>query len=95
MKVYFYNGLLMYFTDRNTNRTKLSWDGRDFYNLEHAENKINQPYDEAFLSAIKIQDDFFILEHNEQLVDAEISEMVEYVEKAVTDRNTAKKGNEQ
>jgi hypothetical protein len=79
VKVYCYNGLLMYFTDRNTNRTTMSWAGADFVEFFKAENPINQVYDEAFISVFSFGDDSYFVEHNELLSMDEVNHMIEYV----------------
>lgn len=40
VKVYCYNGLVMYFTNRNTNRNAMSWAGADFKAFAEAEERI-------------------------------------------------------
>lgn len=71
VKIYTYGGLQMYFTDRNTNREKLSWSSLEFKQFEENNNKYNQPYDEAFISVfkykVKEKEEIFFVEHNERL----------------------------
>lgn len=43
VKVYCYDGLAMYFTDRNTNRTVRSWSSADFKAFAEVKERINQP----------------------------------------------------
>ena len=72
VKVYAYNGFLMYFTDRQTNRKVHSWSGADFTRFSKNDEKFNQKYDEAFISVFKYKitestEEFFYIEHNELL----------------------------
>ena len=72
VKVYAYNGFLMYFTDRQTNRKAHSWSGEDFIRFSKNDEKFNQKYDEAFISVFKYKitettEEFFYIEHNELL----------------------------
>lgn len=76
VKVYSTYGLSMYFTDRNTNRTAMSWSGMDFKNFAEAENLINQPYDEAYISVLFFEDNPYFIEHNDSLNIEEIEKMV-------------------
>ena len=85
VKVYSYNGIMMYFTDRNTNRKAMSWSGFDFKVFSEAANPTNQPYDEAFISVFSFNDTDYFVEHNELLGEEEIKKMtrmvVEFLEK--------------
>lgn len=67
VKVYTYNGFMMYFTDKNTKRKAHSWSGLDFKNFSEAEDKINQSYDEAYISAFLFDGEYYLVEHNEKL----------------------------
>lgn len=71
VKIYTYEGLRIYFADRNTNRKNLSWSSLEFKQFEENSNKYNQPYDEALISVFKYKvedkDEFFFVEHNELL----------------------------
>lgn len=78
-KIYCHNGLAMYFTDRNTNRTIMSWSGADFKAFADAEKRINQPYDEAYISVFTFADKEFYVEHNEKLNADDIDEIIEFV----------------
>lgn len=83
VKVYCSGGILMYFTDRNTNRKAMSWAGEDFKNFSEADNLINQPYDEAYISVLFFDNTPYFLEHNEQLNLDEIGCMVGLVSGAL------------
>ena len=73
VKVYAGNGILMYFTDRNTNRTKMSWSGLQFSNFSKSKQKHNQKFDEAYISVFSIGTEDYYAEHNELLEDSEIA----------------------
>ena len=75
VKVYCLDGLLMYFADKKTNRKVMSWSGEDFQKFASATNKINQPYDEAFISVLFFDGNPFFVEHNELLNKEEVGHM--------------------
>lgn len=79
VKIYCHNGLAMYFTDRNTSRTIMSWSGADFKAFAEAKERINQPYDEAYISVFTIADKEFYVEHNEKLNADDIDEIIRFV----------------
>lgn len=79
VKVYCYNGLVMYFTNRNTNRNAMSWAGADFKAFAEAEERINQPYDEAHISVFTFDDKQFYVEHNEKLDADEVGTIIGFV----------------
>ena len=72
VKLYVCGGLLMYFTDRNTNRKKMSWGGKEFMKFASCVEKYNQPYDEAYISVFTFGDESVFLEHNEVLDSSDI-----------------------
>ena len=77
--VYCYNGFQMYFTDRNTKRTIMSWSGSDFKKFAEANELMNQVYDEAYISVFNFGTENYFVEHNEILDVDEISKMNEFV----------------
>lgn len=89
VKVYSNRGLSMYFTDRNTKRTVMSWSGSDFKNFSEKENAINLPYDEAFISVFRFYDTPYFVEHNEILDTEEIGRVVGFVAGALSKMNGA------
>ena len=72
-KAYSHNGLKMFFSDKNTIRSKRSYDGRTFQTFCKSPQKYNQPFDEAFISVFTISDKCYYMEHNEKLTDSEIN----------------------
>lgn len=88
VKVYCYNGLAMYFTDRNTNRTVMSWSGADFKTFAEAEELINQPYDEAYISTFTFDGEHFHIEHNEKLDVDEVGTIIGFVAGALAKMST-------
>ena len=79
VKVYCYDGLAMFFTNRNTNRTVMSWSGVDFKKFTEAENPMNQRYDEAYISVFTFGNDQYYIEHNEIIDADEIGGIVGFV----------------
>lgn len=76
VKVYCCQGLLMYLTDRDTNRKAMLWAGLNFKDFSEANNPINQPYDEAYISVLFFDDMPYFVEHNELLNTDEVGHMV-------------------
>lgn len=75
VKTYACGGMLMFFTEKNTNRKVLSWSGLDFQIFEKSVNKYNQPFDEAFISVFTFGDETYFAEHNEKLSSDEIKSL--------------------
>lgn len=73
VKVYTCGGLLMYFTNRNTNRKLLSWSSEQFGNFSKSKQKFNQIFDEAYISVFSKEEKDYYAEHNEVLEDSEIT----------------------
>jgi len=71
-KVYSAGGLLMFFTNRKTNRTKHSWSGFDFQQFQNSTHPHNQQYDEAYISVFKHNNEFYFAEHNDVLLKNDI-----------------------
>lgn len=79
VKTYGCGGMLMYFTDRKTNRVKMSWSGADFDLFAKAEHPFNQPYDEVYMSVFQFGDTKYFAEHNVPLSNDEIGGIVGFV----------------
>ena len=79
VKVYCLDGLMMFFTDRNTIRTALSWSGLDFKQFRDNANPINQVYDEAYISVFSFDDTPYYIEHNEPITADDAGEIVGFV----------------
>lgn len=58
---------------------KGSWSGLDFMKFSEAENPMNQPYDEAYISVFRFDNTPYFVEHNEFLTADEIGQMIETV----------------
>jgi len=71
-KVYCNGGFLWYFTNIETIRTKQSWGSADFKVFADEPSKFNVKYDEAFLSHLKIDEEDFYVEHNEEFLPEEM-----------------------
>ena len=74
-KVYTMGGLMQYFTSRNTVRSKMSWDGRDFGRFEKYDPSLNIPYDEAFITHVVLNEQDYFIEHNEPLSNEEFEKI--------------------
>lgn len=79
VKAYSCGGLLMYFTDKNTNRKSQSWSGSDFQNFPDVAEKINQPFDEAYISVFLFDKEYFYAEHNEEFDCQDLASIVSTV----------------
>jgi len=80
VKVYCDDGL-WYWTNRKTNREKTSWSSQDFQNFLNAENKLNQPYDEAYISVLIFNGNPYYIEHNELISQEEVNNIYTFVGK--------------
>src|SRR3990172_10088899 len=74
-KVYCFGGLHWYFTDVETKRRKTGWSSSDFKVFKNGSAKYNLKYDEAFLSHLRILDEDYYIEHNEEFTTAEIDDL--------------------
>ena len=90
IKLYCLNGMLMYFTEKETNRKAMTWAGNDFKRFADATDKINQPYDEAYISVLFFEDTPYFIEHNELLSSDEVGNMVGFVSGALSKIKNAK-----
>jgi hypothetical protein len=79
VKTYCHGGWLMYFTEKYSNRIAMSWSGFDFKKFAEAENKINQHYDEVFISVFQFDSEPYYVEHNELLTAEDIKSIIEVV----------------
>jgi hypothetical protein len=79
VKAYCCGGLAMYFTDRKTNRTAMSWSGADFQRFAEADSPINQVYDEAYISVFNFDGEHYYIEHNEKISDIDYHKIIEFV----------------
>lgn len=58
---------------------KMSWDSRDFQKFQTAQDKINQKYDEVFISVFNFKDEYYYVEHNELLENDDVANIVGFV----------------
>ena len=79
VKVYALNGVLMYHTNKETNRKSHSWSTDDFNRFGKSDKLINQKYDEAFISVFSFMDELYYAEHNELLRQMDVDAIVNYV----------------
>lgn len=66
-------GFYTYSSTTQSARKKMSWSSDDFEKITAESNTYNNPYDEAFLSCVRLFKEEFYLEHNEKLSDDEIA----------------------
>lgn len=71
-KFYSAGGFIMYFSNRNTLRTKSEWNSKEFNDFLKAEPSTNNQYDEVYLSAFKLPNSELFFEHNEPLTENDI-----------------------
>lgn len=77
VRVYCNYSIVMYFTDRSTNRKAMSWAFADFKHFSEVDDLINQPYDEAYISVLFFNNTPYFVEHNELLGSDDVGCMVE------------------
>ncbi len=87
IKTYCSGGLQMYFTEKNTNRKVMSWSGEDFKRFADSEDKINQPFDEAYISAFIFDNEPYFVEHNELLNTDDVGKIIGIVAGALFKMN--------
>lgn len=75
-KAYSYDGLKMFFSDKKTARSSQVFDSRSFQCFKNSQSKYNQPYDEVFISVFFVDGEFYYMEHNEKLTNAEIKTLL-------------------
>ncbi|MBA4533303.1 teicoplanin resistance protein VanZ [Brevibacillus halotolerans] len=75
--VYFYDGLLFYSTSTKSAREILKFDSRVLKSVKDSEKYINNAYEAAFLSFIKVENEELFIEHNEKFDEEEIKISIE------------------
>lgn len=76
VRVYGAGGFPFYFTERQSKRRGVTWSSEIFKTFAEAEEKINQAYDNVFISAFLIDDDYYYIEHNEKLDEDDCSKII-------------------
>lgn len=79
VKVYALDGVLMYHTNKETNRKSHSWSTEDFNRFGKSDKLINQKYDEAFISVFSFMDELYYAEHNDLFQQMDVDTVVNYV----------------
>lgn len=95
VKVYALNGLLMYDTDRETNRKAHSWASADFKRFRTAKETINQIYDEVFISVFIFENDWYYIEHNEKLTQEEVDSINTFIKEIIEEAYSSLESNNQ
>lgn len=85
-KVYCSFGLMIFSSDRKTNRSAHSWCTEDFDKFSKSDQLMNQPYDEVYISVFIFEDEFFFAEHNELLDDSNIMTINENVFNTISNK---------
>lgn len=67
IKIYCYNGLHFYFTNRESANNSFYINTEDFIRFAKSENKLNQQYNNAYISVFIIENEPYYAEHNELL----------------------------
>ena len=57
----------------------MSWSGADFKTFAEAEERINQSYDDVYISTFTFDDEHFHIEHNEKLNADEVGAIIGFV----------------
>lgn len=76
-KIYTYNGLLFYYTNRMTERDSLGFDSRVFLEFKKLDYMFNIPYIKSYISIIKIKEHEWFMEHRNKFNEIEISKIKE------------------
>lgn len=79
VKTYCLGGILMYFTDKKTNRIEFSWASSDFNNFSKSKKLFNQSYGAAYISVFTFNDEIYFVEHNEKFNEKEVEEIDRFV----------------
>ncbi len=87
VKLYTCQGLLTYFTEKNTNRKELSWSTAEFKKFSDEDDKINQPFGEAYISVFIFNSSYYYAEHNDLLVNEDLARIVGIVAGALSNLN--------
>jgi hypothetical protein len=74
-KFYTTGGMMMYMTNRPTDRIKTEWSSKDFDSFSGRVHRENIPYDEAYITVINLDDEIVYFEHNGKLSDSELSKL--------------------
>ncbi|MEC1669740.1 hypothetical protein [Bacillus mojavensis] len=83
--VYFYDGLLFYFTNTKSVRERFLLDSRIFKNIKKSNNHIDNTYDEAYLSFIQFAGEELFIEHNEEFTQDEINIFAELLTEIINE----------
>lgn len=76
-KIYTYNGLLFYYTNRMNERDGIGFDSRIFLEFKKLDYMFNIPYNKSYISIIKIKKDEWFMEHRNKFDETEISRLKE------------------
>lgn len=74
-KIYTYDGLLFYYTNRMNEIDSIGYDSRIFLEFKKLDYMFNIPYNKSYVSIIKIKEDEWFMEHRDKFNDIEISKI--------------------
>lgn len=83
-KIHCMDGLHYYFSTTKTTRKSMSIHTADFKKISQGEVKCNVPYDEAYLTYLRIEDEDYFIEHNDVLSETEISSLMANIQDCLT-----------
>ena len=78
-KIYCIGGFKWYFSNIKSKRQETSWSTEDFKILGKGQIKFNVAYDGVFLSSVRILDEDYYFEHNEEFNEWEIDQLLKLV----------------
>lgn len=76
VKIYWLDGVLLYFTNRKSNRNSTSFSSLIFKEFSASETPFNQPYDNVYISVFHFKNNDLYVEHNEPLTEEEIDNAI-------------------
>lgn len=74
-KIYCYDGLLTYTTDRTSNRKIFDYNSSIFHDFKNNIKQYNMPYDNVFVSIIQHKEEDYFIEHNEIILKSKLIEL--------------------
>lgn len=74
-KIYTYDGLLFYHTNRMNANDSIGFDSRIFLEFKKLDYVFNIPYNRSYISIIKVKEDEWFIEHRNEFNESEISKL--------------------
>ena len=76
-KIYTYDGLLFYYTNRMNERKSIGFDSTIFLEFKKFDDMFNIPYSGSYISIIKIEENEWFIEHGNKFNESEITQIKE------------------